>query len=153
MNQTPEKTIIEINGVKLEVDLRTARRVENITVGSRVKVLAKQYDGYIVKHGVVIGFEPFENLPTIIIATLELSYADAKLGFLYYNSATKDTEVVVSTDDDHAAVDKQQVLDFIDREITKRDTEIMELQNRKQYFLKKFNSYWESADQSSVSAA
>lgn len=148
-----ETTIIEINGVKLEVDLRSARRVENIKVGSRVKVLKKQYDGYIVQHGVVIGFEPFEKLPTVIIAALELSYNEAKVSFVYFNSACKEVEVVISTDEDQAAVDKQLILDTIDRDIQKKEAEIMELQNRRGYFLSKFQTYWEPAKEPVVAVA
>lgn len=52
------KTIIEVNGVKLEVDLRTARRIDEIRIGDRVKVLIKGYSDYKVHAGTVIGFEP-----------------------------------------------------------------------------------------------
>lgn len=39
-----ETTIIEINGVKLEIDLRHAKRIDNLRVGDTVKVLRKRYD-------------------------------------------------------------------------------------------------------------
>lgn len=41
-----QKRIIEVNGVKLEVDLRNARRVDEFRVGSPVKVLVKNYSTY-----------------------------------------------------------------------------------------------------------
>src|SRR5690606_28503543 len=70
-----EKTIIEVNGVKLEVDLRTAKRVDELRVGDRVKVLTKDYRGeYEVHAGTIVGFEPFENLPTVIVAYLKRDY-------------------------------------------------------------------------------
>lgn len=147
-----EKQVIEINGVKLEVDLRTARRIENIAVGSRVKVLKKEYDGYKVQHGVVIGFEPFEKLPTIIIAVVELSYNEAKIGFIYYNAQTKETEIVVAMDDDKAAVGRDEVCQFIDREIAKHEAAITELRNRKEYFLSKFQTYWTPGETSESEA-
>ena len=137
-----ETTVIEVNGVKLEVDLRSARRIENITVGSRVKVLKKQYDGHKVKHGVVIGFEPFTQLPTIIICVMEDNWNAAKLEFVYYNAETKETEVVVARDDDEHALDKNDVCAKIDREIAKKESEIQELRDRKSYFLDKFATYW-----------
>ena len=59
-----QTTIIEVNGIKLEVDLRTAKRVDQLRVGDRVKVLNKAYDGYEVLPGTVVCFEPFEKLPT-----------------------------------------------------------------------------------------
>ncbi len=71
VNKNKENKIIEINSVKLEVDRRSAERVDQIQVGDRVKVLNKQYSDYKVYHGVVIGFEPFEELPTIIVASAE----------------------------------------------------------------------------------
>lgn len=146
-------TLIEINGVKMEVDLRHAKRVENIKVGCRVKVLRKEYSSYKVSHGVVIGFEPFEKLPTIIIAALTLSYNDAKIEFVYFNAESVDTEVVISVDPDSESIDKQQVLDYINREISKRENEITELENRRAYFLAQFSSYWTPADKSETAAA
>ena len=38
-----EKRIIEINGVKLEVDLSQARVVENYRIGDNVKILQNEY--------------------------------------------------------------------------------------------------------------
>lgn len=141
-------TLIEINGVKMEVDLRHARRVEEIRVGSRVKTLQKKYgETYEVKHGVVIGFEPFKNLPTIIIATATVDYSEAKIEFLYYNAKTEDVEVVIAADDDMAALDKNEFCSKVDAEITKRELEIQNLKDRKAYFLNRFNCYWQAVEQ------
>jgi hypothetical protein len=143
-----EKTIIEIGGVKMEVDLRYAKRIDHITVGSRVKILRKTYaDSCEVLHGIVIGFEPFKQLPTIVIAAAKIEYSEAKIEFVYYNTNTKDTEVVVSSDDDSAAIDKANFVQQVDREIAKKQNEINELQNRKAYFLAKFKCYWEPLEQ------
>lgn len=149
-NQTQ---LIEINGVKLEVDLRAARRVENIKVGTRVKVLTKEYSGYKVNHGVVIGFEPFEKLPTIIIAIVAMTYDQAKIDFIYFNAETKDVELVVSIDDDRAGVQKEDVCAFIDKEIAKKRAEITDLEDRKRFFLSKFQTYWEPVTQQETEAA
>ena len=40
-----EKRIIDINGMKMEVDLRTAKRIDTFKVGDNVKVLATEYNG------------------------------------------------------------------------------------------------------------
>lgn len=141
-----DKTVIEINGVKMEVDLRTARRIDTISIGARVKVLKKTYSGHEVKHGVVIGFEPFDSLPTIIIAYLELPYGNApKIEFLYFNSESKDVGIVVALDDDKAALDKCEVVALIESEITKKRMEIADLNDRKRYFEEKFATYWTPA--------
>ena len=40
-NQNENIRTIEINGIKLEVDLRTAKRIDQFKVGDNVKVLKK----------------------------------------------------------------------------------------------------------------
>lgn len=147
------KTVIEVNGVKMEVDLRHARRIEEIKVGSRVKILEKTYgDSYKVKHGVVIGFEPFKQLPTIIIATATVDYSEAKVEFLYYNAKTENTEVVIASDDDQAALDKNDFIKKCDQEIAKRQLEIQQIEDKKLYFLTKFGCYWEQAEKATKDA-
>ena len=47
---------IEIRGQKLELDTRVAVRADVIKVGSRVKLLKKDYSGHKVLHGIIIGF-------------------------------------------------------------------------------------------------
>ncbi len=144
-NEMKENKIIEINGVKLEVDLRSAKRVDQIRVGDRVKVLKKQYSDYKVYHGVVIGFEPFEKLPTIIVACAIVEYSSAKMEFIYYNSQTKDVEIVIANNDDEAALDQNDFISKIDAEIAKKELEITELRDKANYFIAKFKTYWSSA--------
>ena len=51
------KRIIEINGVKLEVDMSTAKKIDEYRVGDNVKVLKKDYSGnYDVLAGVIVEF-------------------------------------------------------------------------------------------------
>ena len=104
--------VVEVNGVKLEVDLRSAKRIDTLQVGSRVKVLTKGYDGYKVRPGIVAGFEPFDKLPTIIVAVLDITYLEAKLDFVLFNSESKDIEVVAALDHDEAArlLDRKSVV-------------------------------------------
>jgi len=152
MTTPSNKHIIEINGVKLEVDLRTATRLDTIKVGTRVKVLKKEYSTYKVHHGVVIGFEPFNQLPTIIIACALVEYSTAKIDFVYYNSETKDVEVVVAVDDDTAALNKEHFICQVNREISQKQNEIKALEERKEYFLSRFQSYWAPLEQAVADA-
>lgn len=48
------KRIIEINGVKLEIDTREAVSIDTVKVGDPVKVLIKDYSSYKSFPGVVI---------------------------------------------------------------------------------------------------
>ena len=55
------KRIIEINGIKLEVDLSTAKRIDEFRVGDNVKVLRKGYnDNFEVLAGVIVEFVNFK---------------------------------------------------------------------------------------------
>ena len=145
-----EKTIIEVNGVKLEVDLRTARRVDELRVGDRVKVLVKGYNDYAVHAGTIIGFEPFQNLPTVIVAYLKKDYSGPEVKFLYFNAQTKETEIVKAIDDDQLDIDKATVVQQMEREIEKALATVEDLRAKKAYFLENFKAYW--PEMSKVSA-
>lgn len=140
MEQT--KTVIEVNGVKLEVDLRTAKRVDELRVGDRVKVLVKQYSEYKVHAGTIIGFEPFENLPTVIVAYLDIDYLGVNVKFVYFNAQSKEVEIVKAIDDDQLDVSKRDLCASFDRDIAKKEMEISELRQKKSFFLERFGEYW-----------
>lgn len=137
-----EKTIIEINGVKMEIDTRYAKRIDTMQVGDRVKVLIKGYTDYVVHSGTVIGFEPFAVLPTIVIAYLEKSYSSVGIKFLYFNAQTKETEIIKAIDDDCLEIDKAGVLQMFERDIQKKQDELDDLLAKKDYFLDNFRAYW-----------
>lgn len=139
-----ETTIVEINGVKLEVDLRHAKIVhENIKVGSKVKLLLKNdYQGHEVCAGVVVGFEPFTDLPTIIVAYLKTGYSNAGLHFAYINAKSSDKFDMVPSVDDDLPVKKEDVLAQYDRNIETKRAELETLQAQRDYFLKHFNRYF-----------
>jgi len=138
-----DRTIIEVNGVKLEVDLRTARRVDEIRVGDRVKVLVKTaYSDHKVYSGTVIGFEPFQALPTIIVAYLEVDYSGASVKFVYFNAKTEGVEIIKAIDDDVLDIDKSGVLQRMDHEIEKKLAEVEDLRSKRAFFLANFKAYW-----------
>lgn len=138
------RTIIEVNGVKLDVDLRTAIRVDTLRVGDRVKVLTKNsYEtAHKVHPGVVCGFEPFGKLPTIIVAYLDIDWSEAKLKFAYLNAESKDFEVIKAVDNDSLDLDKANVIGLLDRDIAKKQAEVDEAMRRRDYFLREFGAYW-----------
>jgi len=139
-----ENTIIEINGVKMEVDLRHAKIVhENIKVGSKVKLLVKNdYNGPAVHAGVVVGFEPFSDLPTIIVAYVTESYSDAGLKFAHINAKSADKFDLVPSVDDELPIKKEDVLAQFDRKIESKRAELETLESQRDYFLRHFNRYF-----------
>jgi hypothetical protein len=83
--------IIEINGVKVEVDLRTAKRVDQFKVGDPVKVLRKRYgDTYEVLPGAIVGFAEFTALPTIEIVAITHS---GDVEFIAFNEKAEGIEL------------------------------------------------------------
>lgn len=142
---TADYQTIEINGVKLEVDMRTARKIESYRIGDRVKVLVKEYSSYKPYPGVIVAFDMFRKLPTITVAYLDIGYSGTEVKFVYINGTEKDDEsrpeLAPYNDDIH--VDKADVIERLDKEIDKKKEEIVDLERKKAYFLKNFNKYFE----------
>jgi hypothetical protein len=142
MTNDKELTIIEINGIKLEVDLRTARKIENYKVGDTVKLLVKKYDKYETKLGVIVDFDAFEHKPTIVIAYLEHSYNDTEIKIANINSENNDYEICPLSDW-FIPFSKQDVLNQINENLNKKNEEIKVLENKKRIFLEMFGKYFQ----------
>lgn len=138
-----EMTIVEINGVKMEVDLRHAKIVhENLRVGTKVKVLTKNdYSGPSVYAGVIVGFEPFPSLPTIIVAYIDTSFTGG-LKFAYINSNSAEKWEIVPSLDDELPIAKNDVLAQFDRQIEQKEAELRDLKGKRDFFLRHFNAYF-----------
>ncbi len=137
--------IIEINGVKMEVDLRTAKTVESYKVGDSVKILLKEYSDKYKSHiGVIIGFDAFEKLPTIIIAYLVISYNETELKFAYLNRESKDIEICAVNEHDISA-EKSSIIEMFDGQTAKAQAKVDELKSKKEYFLTHFSKHFEQS--------
>lgn len=136
-----EKRIVEINGVKMEVDLRTATRVEEYKIGTRVKVLIKQYtDTYKSHFGMIVGFDDFKKKPTIIVAYIDQSTWSEPLKMAYiYDGAEVD---IAPQDNGDIGVVQSDVIEQFDRQIVKLGQEINEVKNKKEYFLRMFGHHF-----------
>lgn len=132
------KHIVEINGVKMEVDSRHAKVVhENLKVGSKVKVLYKEYDRKKVGHGVIVGFDMFKDLPTINVLYVEDGYSP-EVKLQAFNQDSKDFSIVPDMDDTYELFDKERVIDVLDRDILKKEQEVADVKAKKEFFLKAF---------------
>ena len=130
------KRIIEIDGVKVEIDLRTAKRVDSFKVGDNIKILDKEYDTYKVKPGIIVDFAEFQELPTIVIAVFdEGSWSSTpNISFIYYNKNTSNKVEIVSCSEDEIKVSKEGVIERFEREIQKKKNEYEDLKNKLEYF-------------------
>jgi hypothetical protein len=141
MSDEQTTRVIEIQGTKFEVDLRTATRIDQFKVGDRIKVLKKRYEEYKSHPGVIVGFDAFKELPTIIVAYVDVEYSKASINFLYFNENSKDCELCGYSDD--IALDKARVLEYLDAAINKAKEEVADLERKKRYFLTRFGQYFE----------
>lgn len=138
-----EKRIVEINGMKLEVDMSTARRIDEFKIGDNVKVLKKKYDGHEVLAGVITEFVNFKELPTIIIAVFEETYSGTEINFIHYNSNLEGVEIVACCEHE-LKLEKSRIIDKFNEKIASKQSEIDEITNKRDYFVKHFAKHFEA---------
>lgn len=134
-----EKRIVEINGMKMEVDMRTARRVDTFKVGDNVKVLSKAYnDQHEIKPGIIVDFAMFKELPTIVVAVFNDGgwSVQPSISFVHVNSES-DKELIFASEEE-IRLSKEGVIEKFEREIQKKKNEWQDLQNQLAYFKKHF---------------
>lgn len=131
--------IVEIAGVKIEVDERTARTVESYKVGDRVKVLIKGYgDAYKVHPGVIVNFVAFKELPSIEVMYLDTdNFSSEPLKFKALNEKTEGVEIAPMSDHE-LLLDRKDVLARIDDEIRKRRNSMEDMEQKRAYFVARF---------------
>ena len=135
------KRIIEIDGVKIEVDLRSARRVDTFKVGDNVKVLCKEYsDKYVVRPGIITDFANFKEKPTIVVAVFNEGgwSSTPSISFIHIYEGMEDKYEIVLTSDEEIKLTKEGVIEKFEREINKKRNEAQDLENQLNYFKKHF---------------
>lgn len=139
-----DNRIVEINGVKLEVDMRTARNVEHYKVGDNVKVLKKKYsDTWESYPGVIVGFDNFKERPTIVVAYIDVTYNEAKVAFLYMNKESKDVEICPMIRDE-LLFDKGRAIDMLDKVINEAQAKLDQAKLQKEYFMNAFGKHFDN---------
>lgn len=140
----PTTRVIEIGGIKMEVDMRRAVKIEYYKVGTNVRILKKSSSyGEDLKTfgGVIVGFDQFEKQPSILIAYLESSYGDTEIKFLTYNKQTKDVEICVA-DANFVPFQKSTVIQMLNNKISGAEHDLLEAKAKKEYFVKNFDKYF-----------
>lgn len=136
-----EKRIVEIDGVKIEVDMRTAKRIDTFAVGDNVKVLCKGYnDSYKVKPGIITDFANFKEKPTIVVAVFNDGgwSSSPNIEFIYIYEGMEDKYEIIFADDEELHLTKDGVVEKFERKIQKKRNEAQDLQNQLDYFNKHF---------------
>lgn len=137
---------IEINGVKVEIDLRTCKQITTYKVGDNVKILKKTYDNtYTVYSGVIVDFVAFKERPAIVIAYFNQDYSGADIKFETITQDTKDIEIAPSLPHE-LKINKDRVLDKFDCAIMGKEREADDLRQKKAYFIDNFAKFFEQED-------
>ena len=137
---------IEINGVKLEIDLRTAKRVDTFKIGDNVKVLKKGYgDGWNTYSGVIIDFVAFKERPAIVVAIFKEDYNSVDIEYETITQDSKDIEFVPCLDME-MKINKERVIDKFNAKIDAKRTELDDLEAKKEYFVKNFSKYFDKKE-------
>lgn len=150
MNDIETVQQFAIGAVTIAANRDHVVRGEVLRVGDAVRVMVKTYSGHEVHTGVIVGFEPFKEKPTIIVAYIESSYNKAEMKMLYFNDSTKDTEVLAAAPDTNIEIERSRVLDWFDSEERKKWAELDELKAKRGYFEKYFGSVILQAEQPPV---
>lgn len=133
---------VEINGVKLEVDMRTAKRIDTFKVGDNVKILIKEYSCTKIYNGVIVEFLNFNELPTIQVAYFEDSWNSSELiKFININEETKDFEIL-PTSKHEMTLTKSRFLDKLNNKIAEKQNEVDELTNKRDWFVENYEKHF-----------
>jgi len=137
--------VVEINGIKLEIDERTARTIEQYKVGDKVKILVKQYgDSYKIYPGLIIGFANFTMMPSIEIMYVDKDrWESDAFHIVCLNAKTENYEIAPMSEIENI-LDKQSVIDKFDSSIAKRELELEDLKLKREYFVKRFSQAFEA---------
>jgi hypothetical protein len=144
------KRIVEIDGVKLEIDLRTAKVVDRYRIGDPVRVLHPGTGyGTGIKAGVIIGFCEFDKNPAIEILELDADYSGINFKLITIVSGQENAVQIAPYDRYSGLFSQTDIVTRFDREIQKKEIELADLKLKKEYFI---NDFMKAFKQIGVSA-
>lgn len=140
MNDQPKIEQFAIGSLVLAASREAAIRAEVLRVGDAVRLLEKpgSFGEAKVHTGVIVGFEPFKDMPTVQIAYIEHSYSKAELKLLAYTEGNEKYDVVAAPKDFLLEVERDRVLEYFDAETRKLQGEIDTLRRKRAYFEQHF---------------
>lgn len=134
---------ITIAGIKLEVDERTARVVEQYRIGSRVKCLVKAGYGetYDIYPGVIVGFSPFAELPCIEVLYVKTGSFSADNDPFVIKTINEKTEgfEIAPLGDLEIMVDRDLIVGQFERAIAVAEVQLQEMRAKRAYFVEHFS--------------
>ena len=133
---------IEIDGIKVAVDMRTVKKIDTFKIGDNIKVLKKSCNDYQVYSGVIVDFVNFKERPAIVVAYFVQSYSGTDIKFETITKDTKDLEIAPCLPHE-LSINKNRVIDKFNYEIERQQHEVDELKAKRDYFLANFGKFFE----------
>lgn len=133
---------IEIDGIKVEVDLRSVKKIDVFKIGDNIKVLKKEYDTFKTYSGVIIDFVAFKERPAIVVAYFEQDYAGVDIRFETITKDTKGIEIAPCLPHE-MTINKDRVIDKFNYKIEEQQHKVDELKAKRDYFIKNFSKFFE----------
>lgn len=134
---------IEINGIKVEVDLRTVKKVDFYKIGDNIKVLKKGHDDeHSVYSGVIVDFVAFKELPAIVVAYFEQDYSGVNIKFETITKESQGIEIAPCLPHE-MKINKARVIDKFNIAIANKQREVDDLVQRRDYFVENFSKFFE----------
>ena len=140
------KRIVEINGVKVEVDLRTAKVIEHFKVGDAVRVLhpkAPYNSQPEIRAGVIVGFCEFEKTPVIEVMELCKEYSGVTFNIVTIGGGINEDVQIATYSKYEGLISQSDIVTRFDREIQKKELELADLNLKKKYFIDEFAKAFE----------
>ncbi len=131
----PNFGIVDIAGVKMEVDLRTAKRVENYRVGTSIKVLKEQYGDYKSYPGVIIGFTEFKERPSMDI----MYFNGSDVEFVSLHKESKGIEIAPFNKYEFE-YQRDDIVYRLDRNVVQAEEALRSAQTKRKVFLDNFGA-------------
>jgi hypothetical protein len=144
-NMDENKRIVEIEGIKVEVDMRTAKVIDHYKIGDPVRVLhtATDYNGDSINAGVIVGFCEFAENPAIEVLELIMDYSGSNFRTVLIISGQKNQVQIAPYDKYEGLISQADVITRFDREIQKKELELADMKLKKKYFIDEFSKAFE----------
>jgi len=139
------KRIVEINGVKLEVDLREAKVIDTFKVGDPVRIYhpKNNYNSAEINVGVIVGFCEFSNNPAIEVMELKQSYGGMAFETVVIAEGIGNGIQIAPYSKYEGLISQADVVTKFDRLIEQKELELSDLKLKKKYFIDDFAKAFE----------
>jgi hypothetical protein len=143
--ENENKRIVEISGVKLEVDLRTAKVIDHFKVGDPVRIYhpKNDYRGADIRAGVIVGFCEFSKNPAIEVMELKTDYSGVSFETVVIAEDINNNLQIAAYDKYEGLISQADVVTKFDRLIQQKELELSDLKLKKKYFINDFAKAFE----------